>query len=113
MSQRFFSNLDDADKSVDLHNNIIGRSIGYKNKGAGMKNVAISVLNTFKDEGLYVAKEAQGGYILVKVKLDFTKYENLLNIFKQLDNNGRYDYEKPKPDNDKILRYEALQNALP
>ena len=57
MSQTFFSNLDDADTSADLHNNIIGRSIGKENKGAGMKNMAISILNIFKDEGLYVAKK--------------------------------------------------------
>ncbi len=113
MNQTLFNYLDDADKSADLHNNIIGRTIGKENKGAGMKRIAIAVLNTFRDKGLYVAKGVKGGYKLDFVKLNQNKYKQLLEIFEQLDDNGRYDYEKPEPENEKILRYEALQNALP
>ena len=113
MNQTLFNSLNDADKSADLHNNIIGRTIGKENKGAGMKRIAIAVLNTFRDKGLYVAKGVKGGYKLDFVKLNQNKYKQLLEIFEQLDDNGRYDYEKPEPENEKILRYEALQNALP
>ena len=112
MRQVTFNNLDEADEAVDLHNNIIGRSIGEKNKGAGMRNVAVAVLKTFKENGLYVAKETKGGYKLVKTKLDSDKYEKLLKIFTKLDNNGRYEHEKPGKENEKIRRYEALQNSL-
>ena len=76
-----------------------------------MRNVAVAVLKTFKENGLYVAKETKGGYKLVKTKLDSDKYEKLLNIFTKLDNNGRYEHEKPEK-NEKIRRYEALQNSL-
>ncbi len=113
LNQVSFNNIDEADKAADLHNNIIGRSIGGKNKGAGMKAMAISVLNEFNSNGLYVAKESKGGYRLEKVKLDPNKYYQLLNIFIQLDNNGRYDFEKKQPKSDFLFRMEALQNALP
>lgn len=112
MNETVFSSIDEADKSVDLHNNIIGRLIGDENKGAGMKDIAIAVLNEFKDNGLYVAKEVKGGFRLEKVKIDPNKHKQLLNIFNKLDNNGRFDYEIPKS-GDEIRRHEALQNALP
>ena len=105
-SQTFFKNLDSADRSVDLHNNIIGRSIGLENKGAGMKTIAIATLKKFAKEGLYEAQKVKGGYKLVKVKLDSNKYKQLLNIFNQLNDNGFTNEEQQKYDNDK--RYKAL-----
>ena len=57
-------------------------------------------------------KKTQDGYTLVKEKLDPTKHKQLLNIFKQLDNNGKDDFDKLK-DYERACRYEALQNALP
>ena len=78
-----------------------------------MKDIAIAVLNEFHNNGLYVAKESKGGYQLVKEKLDTDKYNQLYNIFNQLDNNGRTNNEKNKNGDSKIRRYEALQNALP
>ena len=112
MSQTFFTNINDADKSVDLHNNIIGRAIGENNKGAKMNKNAKSVLNVYMNEGLYQAKKVKGGYKVGRVKLNFSKGKQLMNILNQLDNNGMYPSERPVPEKDKIRRYEALQNSL-
>lgn len=35
-----------------------------------------------------------------------------LAALNQLDENGKYPSERPKPENDRIRRYEALQNSL-
>ena len=112
MGQTFFANINDADKSVDLHNNIIGRAIGENNKGAKMDKNAISVLKVYMKEGLYQAKKIKGGYKVERVKLNSSKGKKLMNILNQLDENGRYPSERPKPGNDRIRRYEALQNSL-
>jgi len=112
MNQTFFTNINDADKSVDLHNNIIGRAIGENNKGAKMDKNAISVLKVYMKEGLYQAKKIKGGYKVERVKLNSSKGKMLMSILNQLDENGKYPSERPKPENDRIRRYEALQNSL-
>ena len=112
MSQTFFTNINDADMSVDLHNNCIGRSIGENNKGANMNETAKAVLSTFVEEGLYQAQKVKGGYKLARVKLDSSKGKELQNIFNQLDENGRKSSERPKSENDEIRRYEALQKSF-
>jgi RHS repeat-associated protein len=113
MSQTFFTNINDADKSVDLHNNIIGRAIGENNKGAKMDKNAKSVLNVYMKKGLYQAKKVKGGYKVERVKLDSSKGKQLMNILNQLDENGMYPSERSsESDNDNIRRYEALQNSL-
>lgn len=94
MSKNFFASIDDADKSVDLHNNIIGRRIGIGSNGDGMKDLAITVLNDFKSNGFYEAQKVKGGYKIVKKKIDDNKYRNLLQIFRHLNNNGRYEQEE-------------------
>lgn len=35
-----------------------------------------------------------------------------MKVFNQLDENGMYSSDRLKPENDKIRRYEALQNSL-
>ncbi len=112
LNQTFFPNLGDADKSVDLHNNIIGRAIGENNKGAKMNENAKDVLSVYMNEGLYQAQKVKGGYKVKRVKLNPSKGKQLMNILNQLDNNGMYPSERPVPENDKIRRYEALQNSL-
>ena len=55
LSVRTFSSLDDADQTVDLLNNQIGRRIGSLNKNVNMKDLALQVLEEFKNNGLYTA----------------------------------------------------------
>ncbi|MBQ6200281.1 MAG: RHS repeat-associated core domain-containing protein [Prevotella sp.] len=112
MNQTFYTNINEADKSADLHNNIIGRTIGESVKGAKMNVTAKAVLNIFINEGLYQAQKVKGGYQVVRVKLDSSKGNELMKIFNQLDENGMYPSDRLKPENDKIRRYEALQNSL-
>ena len=112
MNQTFFTNITDADRSVDLHNNSIGRTIGENNRGSQMNETAKVVLNVFVKEGLFQAQKVKGGYELVQVKLSPSKGKELMSIFNQLDENGMKPSERPKPENDEIRRYEALQNSL-
>ena len=77
-----------------------------------MNVTAKAVLNIFINEGLYQAQKVKGGYQVVRVKLDSSKGNELMKIFNQLDENGMYSSDRLKPENDKIRRYEALQNSL-
>ena len=112
MNQTSFTNITDADRSVDLHNNSIGRTIGEKNKGAKMNETAKAVLDVFVNEGLYQAQKVKGGYKLVRAKLNSSKGKELMGIFNQLDENGMKPSERPTSENDEIRRNEALQKSL-
>lgn len=90
LSVRSFKNLADADQTVDLLNNIIGRSIGSANSGASMDVLANLVLDEFKNNGLYTAtKDKDGNWNISKTKLSSEKYGQLQEIFKGLNGNGR------------------------
>lgn len=49
------SSLDDADQTTDLLNNQIDRRIGLQNKNVNVKDLALQVLEEFKNNGLYSA----------------------------------------------------------
>jgi hypothetical protein len=99
LSIRSFSNLSEADQTVDLLNNIIGREIGNKNKNAGMQSLAMSVLEEFKNNGFYTAtQDAKGNWNITKTKLSEEKYSKLYNIFQGLNNAGRIPAEQNKVD---------------
>ena len=115
MNQTVFETIDEADQSADLHNNIIGREIGDQNQGKGMKTIAIAVLDVFFSNGLFEVQKYESGYILVKTKLDPSKYKVLLNTFKLLNDNARYENEQQQYDaqqEDRAKRYDAMQNAM-
>ena len=115
MNQTSFSNLNDADKSVDLHNNNIGREIGIQNKGIDMNSMAKKVLNVFATKGLYTAqKQKDGSYKLVKTKLSPSKAKQLMRLFNQRDKNGMTSSHREEVENlnrNKALQYDALQNS--
>ena len=115
MNQTVFETIDEADQSADLHNNIIGREIGDQNQGKGMKTIAIAVLDVFFSNGLFEVQKYESGYILVKTKLNPSKYKVLLNTFKLLNDNARYENEQQQYDaqqEDRAKRYDAMQNAM-
>ncbi len=60
LSQRRFNSLEDADQTVDLLNNIIGRQIGNTAKKP-MNELAIDVLEVLRSDGLYIANKADNG----------------------------------------------------
>lgn len=80
-----------------------------------MNTTANAVLDVFETKGLYQAKKVNGGYKVVRLKLDKSKANMLRSIFNQLDENGMNSSERLeliKQTNEKIQRYEALQNSL-
>ena len=80
----------EADQTVDLLNNVIGRGIGEANKGASMNDLANIVLDTFKSDGLYTAtKDSNGNWVVSKTQLTTEKYNELKGVFKGLDSTGR------------------------
>jgi hypothetical protein len=93
----------DADQTVDLLNNIIGRSIGDANKGASMDDLANLVLDEFKNNGLYTAsKDKNGNWNITKTKLSNVKHNQLKEIFKGLNKNGRNAAEQKEIDDQLI-----------
>jgi hypothetical protein len=81
LSQRYFSNLDEADQVVDLLNNQIGRRIGKQNMGANMNELAQIVLSEFVSNGLYTATQmAEDKYVIALTRIPESKYIQLKNI---------------------------------
>jgi len=108
LSIRSFSNLDAADETVDLLNNIIGRRIGRENEGADMLELANLVLDEFHNNGLYTAsKDKDGNWNVSKTKLSTEKYNQLKEIFSTLNQNGRTGAEQQAVDD----RAKAFQDA--
>ena len=89
LSIRTFSNLSEADQTVDLLNNITGRNIGMQSTSKGMKQLALRILDEFKEKGLYTAiKDKNGNYNVVRTKLSEEKYNKLRQVFNGLTQNG-------------------------
>ena len=97
-SQQVFQTSGDADQSVDLLNNSIGRDIGSNNSNLSTQELAIKVLDTFKNEGLWTStKQEDGTYKISKTKITDEQYKSALEKIKKLDNNGN----KKKEDEEK------------
>ncbi len=95
LSVRNFSNFTDADQTVDLLNNQIGRRIGEQNKGKNMQELSIIVLDEFKNNGLYTAsQDNKGTWNISLTKLPVEKYSALKIIYKTLNSNGRTHLEQ-------------------
>ena len=85
-----YSSIDEADKSVDLMNNQIGRAIGESlDPSYGMLSIALKVLYYYNDNGLYTASQtSEGTWVINKTKLSDDKTKQLTLLFLNLDNNG-------------------------
>ncbi|MES0492064.1 MAG: hypothetical protein ABUK01_18900 [Leptospirales bacterium] len=82
--------IDEADRNVDLLNNITGRQIGRENSDLTDRELAFKVLDYFKNEGLYTAeKNKDGTYRVVKTKLTQKQYDKAIRALKRTDENGR------------------------
>jgi RHS repeat-associated protein len=111
LSVRTFSNLEDADQTVDLLNNIIGRNIGDANSGAGMDKLANLILDEFYTNGLYTASQNKdGNWAISKTKLSSDKYNQLKGIYKGLNVNGRTASEQNAVDIEAKQNLEQLQS---
>jgi len=84
-----FKTLAAADESIDLANNITGRAIGKANEGVGMKDLALKVLEQFKDGGFWTAvKQEDGTFKMTNSRITEEQYNALKAVFQNLNNNG-------------------------
>jgi len=95
-----FKTLSNADESVDLGNNIIGRSIGANNKGLGMKDLALKALDAFHNDGFWTAyKDKDGSFYMMRTKISDEQYDTLKRVYQELDDNGFTEDEKKRREN--------------
>lgn len=89
LSKRTFNTLYEADQSIDLLNNQIGRQLGAANPKASMQELAIRTLDYFKENGLYTAtKQKTGTYSINQTKLTSDQYKKAMEVIKTTNNNG-------------------------
>ena len=113
LSVRTFSDLDQADQTVDLLNNQIGRSIGSANPNADMLQLAELVLDEFANNGLYTAsKDKNGNYTISKTTISSSQYNQLQQIFGGLNANGRTAGEQKAVDDAQRRLNEATKIPL-
>ena len=86
VGMRRYNNLNAADRTVDLLNNIEGRRIAKKYKSINPKKMALCVLNEFRMNGLYVAVRAADGYWYIeRRRLSEDKYNAMINEFREMN----------------------------
>jgi RHS repeat-associated protein len=92
MNQRIFNGegaSDAADQMADLLNNVIGREIGAKNKGASNRNLSEAVLNEYKQNGLWtVSGDDKTGYKVQKTRLSQEEYAKALKVLRTKGEDG-------------------------
>lgn len=89
LNRRIFSNLDDADSTVDNLNNIIGRKLGAEKAGRKTKEQALRILDFARTEGLYRVKSTPSGfYKVVREVLNEDKYIRLRKEILLRNNDG-------------------------
>jgi hypothetical protein len=71
-----FSTLSEADQTIDLLNNRLGRSIGAGTSFNGDRDIALAVLEKYKTDGLWVAtKQESDIYQVSQTKLSSEQYK--------------------------------------
>ena len=87
--KRVFDNESDADMTVDLLNNVIGRRIGAKNRHLSRKQIALLALKELWENGLYQYELCNDGlWRIMKVRISDDVYNEMYNTFINLDNDG-------------------------
>ena len=87
--KRVFDNESDADMTVDLLNNVIGRRIGAKNRHLSRKQIALLALKELWENGLYQYELCNDGlWRIMKVRISDDVYNEMYNTFMNLDNDG-------------------------
>lgn len=81
--------LSRADEIVDLLNNQIGRELGSANPKASSKDLAIKLIEHFKQQGLWIAQQtSEGGYRLQQSPLTAQEYRTAQKALRHMDENG-------------------------
>lgn len=97
LTQRTFSGLSpevisNVDQSIDLLNNVIGRSIARNNPNAGMQELALKVLDYYYHNGLYTAEVNSDinnlSINIVQTKITTEQFNFARSIINNLNNYG-------------------------
>jgi hypothetical protein len=92
-----FKSLSETDESIDLANNVIGRSIGEANPNLGMRDMALKVLDAFHNDGFWTAtKIGDGVWKMTNTKISDEQHNALKAIFQKLNNDGFRPEEQAK-----------------
>ncbi len=91
-NQMTFANAFDADKSIDIRNNIIGRRVGEENKSLSNVEIAKKVLDEYHTKGLWTAKLNQDGTTSIsKTKLSTVEYKKaIIELNKTSSETGKH-----------------------
>ena len=88
--KRVFENESEADMTVDLLNNVIGRRIGANNRNLSRKQIALLALKELRENGLYRYEYCSDGlWRVMKVRISDDVYNDMYNTFMNLDNDGK------------------------
>jgi RHS repeat-associated protein len=116
LSIRTFSGnnpLDQADQSIDLLNNQIGRKIGESNSSTSQQELALKTLDYFFNEGLYTAVPNSDGTIsIVKTKISKDEYNNAKANIKNLNQNGFNKSEQMEKDANYMEEYQRYLEIM-
>lgn len=103
-NRRFKTQLE-ADQTIDLLNNQIGRSVG-NTAPIGMRDMALCVLEVFYRDGLYTAKQSKdGSWYIDRTKITQEQY-NSLKKFYEIAN----DFGRSKEEQDEMMKKAAKRN---
>jgi len=102
--------LAQADQSVDLLNNEIGRGIGAANPGASPKELAKMVLTAFKNEGLFTATvNADGSVTIARTTITEEQNKQGGKTISSLNDSGRTQAEQKVKDEEENKQHEQNQ----
>ena len=88
--KRVFENESEADMTVDLLNNVIGRRIGANNRHLSRKQIALLALKELRENGLYQYEYCSDGlWRVMKVRISDDVYNDMYNTFMNLNNDGQ------------------------
>lgn len=105
LANRRFKTLLEADQTIDLLNNRIGRSIG-NTAPIGMRDMALRVLEVFYKDGLYTAKQGKdGSWYIDRTKITQEQYISLKKFYEIANDFGRSKEEQAE-----IMKKESKRN---
>jgi RHS repeat-associated protein len=112
-----FNTLSKADETIDLMNNVIGRSIGAANPNANMQELALKTLDYYKENGLWTASPVTNdrgkvtGYNISQSKLSQEQYDAAKGIIQGLNGNGFTQSEQQKRDADTQKKIDRINRG--
>lgn len=112
-----FNTLAEADETIDLMNNVIGRDIGAKITKTDMNIIALKTLDYFYQHGLWTATpttDSKGKvikYTISKNRLNYNQYNEAKRIIQRLNKNGFTEQEQINRDMDAQANIDRLNRG--